>query len=532
MSENYEEQNELDLNEGSLRRGVEAVKDTVQSVRDRFRKLSPQERYEREVGREKRKAGRNRERDDETLRNILKTEKSVEKHGVLGGKAIKRMFNREEVEQIDEISQDLALRAHAKANDVTSRRWNDKFASADLADKGSQGMFYHSSSGEDAADQTAKRLRKHIKRKFGPEAAARAKRSEFGVVAPEHTTPKKKSFLNRLGLTKEGVEQMDEAKWRDEKLKGKTFMNPRAVNRAPKDRSEYYGGDPGELRGDEKIPLNRKGKPELSTDPLADRANLPKRTRGGQKFPRVGELKRAIMNKEEVEQQMDEAAVPGTKEHLAKLVGDYNDAAKRYHYARENGTGKEKKHLDNLRRAEAEIHNHYGPLRDGEGNTLRRARISSYDTSNPKKFANSWLAEEVEQMDEGAFDATKRAVRNKSNELIHDYDKVPDPTSVGNTLKGMYNVAKGLGGATVRGLATDARRAVRKVLRKEGVNEDMSVDTKDIIESIANQNRPKSDIKEMVYAVLSDRINGRLDECKAVIAENYFGQHEEYFGKK
>lgn len=135
-------------------------------------------------------------------------------------------------------------------------------------------------------------------------------------------------------------------------------------------------------------------------------------------------------------------------------------------------------------------------------------------------------------MDEGAFDATKRAVRNKSNELIHDYDKVPDPTSVGNTLKGMYNVAKGLGGATVRGLATDARRAVRKVLRKEGVNEDMSVDTKDIIESIANQNRPKSDIKEMVYAVLSDRINGRLDECKAVIAENYFGQHEEYFGKK
>lgn len=120
---------------------------------------------------------------------------------------------------------------------------------------------------------------------------------------------------DKLGL-KEEVEQMDEAKWRDPKLKGKTFMNPRAVNRAPKDRSEYYGGDmnnPGELRGDEKIPLNRKGKPEDGKDRLADRANLPKRTRGGQKFPRVEPLKQAIMNKEEVE-QMDE----GNKENKKK----------------------------------------------------------------------------------------------------------------------------------------------------------------------------------------------------------------------
>lgn len=235
MSENYEDQNELDLNEGSLRRGVEAVTDTVQAASDRFnRKLSPQKRYKREVEREKRKAGRNRERDDETLRDILKTEKSVEKHGVLGGKTIKRMFKREEVEQ---------------------------------------------------------------------------------------------------------------------------------------------------------------------------------------------------------------------------------------------------------------------------------------------------------QMDEGTFDATKRAVRNKSKELLYDYDKVPDPTNVKNTVRGMVNVAGGLGGAAVRGLATDARRAARKVFGKKekGVKEDMSVDTKDIIESIANQNRPKSDIKEMVYAALSEKINDRLDECKAVIAQNYFGQHKEYF---
>jgi hypothetical protein len=121
----------------------------------------------------------------------------------------------EEVEQMDEISQDLALRAHAKANDVTSRRWNDKFAGADLADKGSQGMFHHSSSGEEAADRTAKRLRERIGRKFGPEAEARAKRSEFGVVAPANTTPKKKSFLNRLGLTKEEVEQVNEKLTKD-----------------------------------------------------------------------------------------------------------------------------------------------------------------------------------------------------------------------------------------------------------------------------------------------------------------------------
>lgn len=139
----------------------------------------------------------------------------------------------------------------------------------------------------------------------------------------------------------ESVEQMDEAKWRDPKLKGKTFMNPRAVNRAPKDQSEYYGGDmnnPGELRGDEKIPLDREGKPKLSTDPLADRANLPKRTRGGQKFPRVGPLKQAIMNKEEVE-RLDElsletldkykrAAAQSAKK--ADASGDYAKGHKRF----------------------------------------------------------------------------------------------------------------------------------------------------------------------------------------------------------
>jgi hypothetical protein len=439
MSENYEDQSELDLNEGSLRRGVEAVKDTAQAVGDRFnRKLSPQERYVREVGRERRKFYRKRERDDEMLRSTLATERSVEKHGVLGGKAIKRMFKKEEIEQMDEgrrpplnnfvddaagdkhqhevsamkkklesqghkfvgtstysaddsggthhetrieythakhgtpyqhivrtrarrygtnigtekngpmnedsnlqeISKDLALRAHAKASDVTSPRWNDKFSGADTKVL----KKYGSSSGrdgEDAAEATARKLRGHIKRKFGPEAAERADRHDYmGGVAPEKTAaPKKKSFLGRLGLRKE----------------------------------------------------------------------------------------------------------------------------------------------------ESDL-----------------------------------------QQEEGMFDATKRAVRNKSNELIHDYDKVPDPTSVGNTLKGMRNVATGLGGAALRGLATDARRGVRKVFRK-GVKEDMSVYTKDIIESIANQNRSKADIKEMVFAALSDRINGRLDECKAVIAENYFGQHNGYF---
>lgn len=152
----------------------------------------------------------NKKKKNEYVSNIIKKKLSPEVLPSL--KYGRRELKKEKVEQIDEISQDLALRAHAKANDVTSRRWNDKFAGADLADKGSQGMFHHSSSGEEAADRTAKRLRKHIKRKFGPEAAARAKRSEFGVVAPEHTTPKKKSFLSRLGLTKEGVEQMDEAK--------------------------------------------------------------------------------------------------------------------------------------------------------------------------------------------------------------------------------------------------------------------------------------------------------------------------------
>lgn len=164
-----------------------------------------------------------------------------------------------------------------------------------------------------------------------------------------HVDPKTKkvvkAFLEPIKKLKEEVEQIDEAKWRDPELKGKTFMNPRPVNRAPKDRSEYYGGDmnnPGELRGDEKIPLDREGKPELRTDPLADRANLPTRTKGGQKFPRVGPLMQAIMNKEEVE-QMDEAhkindpvkIVRGPRKGIEGYIGEirhglYKGAPKRY----------------------------------------------------------------------------------------------------------------------------------------------------------------------------------------------------------
>lgn len=51
--------------------------------------------------------------------------------------------------------------------------------------------------------------------------------------------------------------------------------------------------------------------------------------------------------------------------------------------------------------------------------------------------------------------------------------------------------------------------------------------TRNIIESISNQDRSKADIKEMVYDVLSDKINNRLDECREIVASNYFENIEE-----
>lgn len=242
----------------------------------------------------------NKKKKNEYVSNIIKKKLSPEVLPSL--KYGRRELKKEEVEQMDEISQDLALRAHAKANDVTSRRWNDKFAGADLADKGSQGMFHHSSSGEEAADRTAKRLRKHIKRKFGPEAAARAKRSEFGVVAPADTTPKKKSFLNRLGLTKEEFEHTDNL----QELSKKTLGS--YIEKA----SDDYAKSEGEWADNHRSEFSSERK---SAYKAAVRGE--KRAKGIRKA--VARLtKEETM--EEVE-QMDEVAPPGREKQVKALKG-------------------------------------------------------------------------------------------------------------------------------------------------------------------------------------------------------------------
>ena len=127
------------------------------------------------------------------------------KHGYTAMRRIKE----EEEGNLQEISKDLALRAHAKAAEVGSPRYIKKFTDADAEYMRSKrsvgGGGSGAPEGEAAAHETADRLRGHIRRKFGREAAARADRHDHrGNVAPEQApAPKKKSFLGRLGLRKE-----------------------------------------------------------------------------------------------------------------------------------------------------------------------------------------------------------------------------------------------------------------------------------------------------------------------------------------
>lgn len=197
------------------------------------------------------------------------------------------------------------------------------------------------------------RIMEGMGKKSGTKPMSDKEKSLAALAHPKDKITHKDVLVGRGVLKKEEVEQVDEvAKWRKSdreqfphergeapfpagmrdhpdylSKKKKTFMHARP-SKNPKDASYYRSTGDVYLShlddiggGDRKIPLNRKGEPELSTDYLKDREqNLPRR-KG--KIVKTA-LKRAMLarkqQKEEVE-QVDEASYSAKSARAGEDIG-------------------------------------------------------------------------------------------------------------------------------------------------------------------------------------------------------------------
>ena len=154
-----------------------------------------------------------------------------------------------------------------------------------------------------------------------------------------------------------------------------------------------------------------------------------------QRFRAAKRLAKAVLSKQKniKEDSLDEASVPGTHSHMAKLVSQYNNASWRehsYHMGyKKPGSAKRQEERQGAADAKASHYNnefkkHYGhliPKKDRAGFNL-----GHYDTDNPKSFAKTWLGNKKQNVKEDYIDEGRgRAILKGVGRFVSDLPAVP-----------------------------------------------------------------------------------------------------------